>query len=367
MKVREDIFPEIKAHEKLQEYLNGLTDIAYQAFTGLFSSVTEVVQYINNFEKPEIAKLFLEIGEYYYSAKFYYCPHCFPPKRIEKCPHCNSSFEMPAHLVLIMIISIMERISLGFTKYADFFEWTGRKETVERLKTEFESVFKPEKIEEFISAIREDWSKDYGSVTKITSFFKDFMKKEEKMEFVKSIRFMMKVPELPPKHMESINGKTPEKAEEIFENWKQTFEKEQQLVFETDEDVKKYVIRNNSKTTWEALPICFDKKEHWKCYSRNPYGQGLGYCHYNYFCNLYKDEELLDKCFDKTVKTLYDWRSEFVHNAKIPPINETAIHGGIYKKKSIIVELTTKELKPVFEKMLKRYFDQHQKINSKDS
>jgi len=130
--------------------------------------------------------------------------------------------------------------------------------------------------------------------------------------------------------------------------------------FKSDEDVKRFVASNNYKMTWEALPICFNEKEYWKCYGRDFYGRGTGYCRYNYNCQLSSNKELLDKCFSKIVKTLYDWRSEFVHNARIPPIRETAMLGGIYKEKPIIVELTTTELKPVFERMLKRYFDQHQ-------
>ena len=78
-----------------------------------------------------------------------------------------------------------------------------------------------ERSGEFIATLREDWRKDYGSVTKITEFFKKFLKKEEKIKFIKSIRYLIEVPELPPKHMESIDGKTAKDAASIFENWKE--------------------------------------------------------------------------------------------------------------------------------------------------
>jgi hypothetical protein len=362
MNVREDIYPEIKGYEKLQELLQGLANVTFKAFAGIFSSKERVIEYINNFENAEIARMFVEIGEYYYHAKLYFCPLCFPPKQIEKCPHCNNDFEMPAYLVLIMVFSTMERLSRGLNEYVDFFDWVGKKETIDLYKTKFEIV-NSDKIEDFVISLRSNWSEKYGSVTKISSFFREFMKKGEKIELVKSVKFMLKVPELPPAQIPNYQGKKAEEVEKMSKDWRQKLNEEQQIRFGTDEDVKKYVIQNRSKLTWDALPICFNKHEYWKCYSRNPYGQGLGYCRYNYFCKLGKDECFLDKCLEKTIKILYDWRSGFVHNTKIPPINETAMHGGIYKKKSIIVDLTTSELKPVFERMLKIYFDQYQKLN----
>lgn len=136
-------------------------------------------------------------------------------------------------------------------------------------------------------------------------------------------------------------------------------QKEQSIVFENEDDIKAYVVANNNKLTYDALPICFDRKNYWKCYSTDFYGHGKGYCRYANECKLNEDKTL-KRILNKTVNTLYDWRSMFVHNAEQPPIREKAILGGIYKKKQIITELTTTELKPLFEKMLKRFFDSHQ-------
>jgi len=153
---------------------------------------------------------------------------------------------------------------------------------------------------------------------------------------------------------------------ELFGEWKKLHEKGQQVQLTTYEDIKAYVENNNYKTTFEALPICFDNEKYWECYATR-HGQGLGYCYQVYDCRLVRDQDkfqektLLDECFEKTVRTLYDWRRKFVHEAKLPPIREVANVGGRYKKNFIIVELTTTELKPVFEKMLKRYFKHHQK------
>jgi hypothetical protein len=359
LKIRGDIYPWAKSDER-EKILQGLASLAFETFSSLFSSVDDVIKYINNFENPKIAERFLEIGEFYHFAKFYYCPNCFPPKRIESCHECKKPFELPAHIVLIMMISIMEVLSLGLKDFIDFYDWVAKKEIVIDHQTLMESG-EIEGYEELIRSLRKRWRQEYGSVTKVTDFFKNFLTKEEKVEFVKSIKYFRKVPELPPRRMGSIGGKTPEEAKKIFEEWEKTFEEEQQILFKTDEDVKAYVERRKFKKTWEALPICFDEEHYWKCYGRHFYGQGIGYCYQIYDCRLISDQDLLEGYFKKTVKAIYDWRSIFVHEAKLPPIREVAMLGGIYKGKSIIVELTTTKLKPVFERMLKRYFDQHQK------
>ena len=72
---------------------------------------------------------------------------------------------------------------------------------------------------------------------------------------------------------------------------------------------------------------------------------------------------MLDKHSNKTVKTICEWHSKFVHEIRLPPIRETASIVDFYENESVMVEPTTKEFRPVFEKMLKRYFDQYQKKN----
>jgi len=70
---------------------------------------------------------------------------------------------------------------------------------------------------------------------------------------------------------------------------------------------------------------------------------------------------MLDEYFRETIKTIYDWRSKFVHGERLPPISEVALRGDIYKRKPVIIELTTTRLKTVFERMLKKYFDKYQR------
>lgn len=358
MRVREDIFPEADK-TKVQDLLQGLTHVSFQSFGSLFPSKDELICYVNNFKNAKIARQFLEIGEFYHSAKFYYCPNCFPRKRIEICPYCKNSFEMPAYIVLIMIISILERLSLGIKKFTDFFGWVSKKNIVRQYQALLESG-EIKGYEELINSLREHWLQEYGSVTKVAEFFDKFLNKEEKIEFIKSIRYPRKVPELPPSHIETTEGKTREEFERIFEKWEKRLGEEQQISFSTDEDVRNYVKNNNFKMTWEALPICFDQEHYWKCHNRDFYGHGLGYCRYHH-CPLIEDGKMIEECFRKTVSFVYDWRSKFVHGERLPPILEISMVGDVYEKKQVIIELTTTKLKPLFEKMLKRYFDKYQK------
>ncbi|MDH5771354.1 MAG: hypothetical protein OEZ25_08735, partial [Candidatus Bathyarchaeota archaeon] len=58
---------------------------------------------------------------------------------------------------------------------------------------------------------------------------------------------------------------------------------------------------------------------------------------------------------------IYQIRNDFVHEAKITPLNEADAIGTLSvigaKRKPITIELTSEELEDIFEKALKHYFD----------
>ncbi len=145
--------------------------------------------------------------------------------------------------------------------------------------------------------------------------------------------------------------------DEIEKSVQQILLKDQKIRFQSEEDVKKYVKQNGSKTAWEALPVCYDDKQYLKCYAIEYDGHGQGYCRFKYNCALLTDKEKLDRSFKDTVKTIYDWRSKFVHDVQLPPVRETAIYGAFYKNKYMVVELTTTDFKPIFERLVKKFFD----------
>ena len=357
MDIRNDIYPNPEAHK----YLEALAYRTQEAFPTLFPTLDDVIQYVNNFKNPKIAALFLDVGDYYNSAKFYSCPKCFPPKRIETCPHCKSTFEMPAFIVLIMIISVMEKLatvkSSGVKSWIEFDNWVSST----KITKEYEQSLKDGKIHSFkqlMDDLKIRYSAEFGSLTKVTNFLSSMMTPTEKQTIIKSIKYFQKVPELPPSKMPKMQPSI--SFDEMRKKMEQLVQEDLRVTFENEEDVKRYVKENGSKTVWEALPVCFDNEQYWKCYAIEYDGHGHGYCRYKYDCSLLSDEEKLDECFRATVKTIYDWRSKFVHDVQLPPVRETAIYGTLHKGKYVIVELTTTDFKPVFERLVKKFFDKFQ-------
>jgi hypothetical protein len=173
---------------------------------------------------------------------------------------------------------------------------------------------------------------------------------------------MQKVPDLPPHKIPDPKPNT--SFEDIEKMVEQSIQEDQKITFKNEEDVKRYVKQNGSKTVWEALPVCYDNKKYLKCYAIEYDGHGHGYCRFKYDCALLSDKQKLDENFKVTVKTIYEWRSKFVHDVELPPVRETAIYGTHHKGKYVIVELTTTDFKPVFERLVKKFFDKFQ-VNTK--
>jgi hypothetical protein len=354
--IRSDFYP-----PEAQRYLQALAYKTQEAFPEAFPAVEDVIKYTNNFKDPKMGELFLDIGNYYNSAKYYTCPNCFPPKRIEVCPNCNSTFEMPAFIVLIMIISIMEKLasvdSSNVGSWVDFYNWVSRKE----INQKYEQALKRGQITDYkqlMDALKAQYSTEYGSLTRVSSFLDTIMSAEEKQALIKSIKYIQKVPDLPPNKMPEMEPNA--SFEDMRKIMEQLIEEDQKVTFNNEEDVKEHVKRNGSKTVWEALPVCYDNEEYWKCYAIEWDGHGHGYCRFKYDCALLTDKEKLATCFKDTIKTIYDWRSKFVHDVQLPPVRETAIYGALYKNKYVVVELTTTNFKPVFERLVKKFFDKFQ-------
>jgi hypothetical protein len=357
MQIRNDLFPDNpKAKEIRQAFIN----ITHSSLKHIFPTKEDVTEYVNNFNSPEIAFLFLQTGRYYNSVNSLACYFCFPPKPIDKCPNCGKTLQMPSFLALITMISIMEKLSSELKFYQDFYTWIGTEEAKKQAQAILDNS-KNLKVNELINSLQTSWAKEYGSKTKVTEFFLKFLTREEKMQFIKSIRYCIELPELPPKGVGITDSCSGKELDEVYDNWVEAFEKEQKLTFETKQALLDYIEKNGGKKAWEALPICFVAEKFLECYSTDYQGHGQGYCYFNINCKLDNDVEVLDQCFSKTIKTIYEWRSNFVHNMTIPPIKETAMNSTYYDDKMILVELTTSELKPIFERMLKRYFDQFQK------
>lgn len=334
MDIRNDIYP----IPENQKHLQALISRTKEAFPTIFPTVDAVIQYVNNFKSPKIAGLFLDVGNYYNAAKFYTCPKCRPPTKIQTCPNCSNTLEMPPFTTLIMIMSIIEKLasveSGNIENWVDFYDWVNRKDVDE----EYSQVLRKGKFRDFASlmdSLKGRWSKEFAGITKVTNFIKAIMSPEEKQTLIKSIKYLQTVPEL--------SAQT----------------------FASTEDIKNYVNNNPTKTIQTALPACFELREYWKCYATESNASSQGYCGGKSNCPLVVDKEKLDKYFKDTIKTIYEWRSGFIHDIQLPPLRETALYGVRYKGKFAIAELTIAEFKLAFEGWVKRFFDNYQVRHSK--
>lgn len=334
MDIRTDIYP-IPENKK---YLEALAKRTQEAFPMVFPTVDAVIIYVNNFKNPKIAGLFLDVGNYYNATKFYTCPKCTPPKQTQTCPSCNNTPEMPPFTMLIMVMSVMEKLasmeSSGVESWVDFFEWVSRRDVDE----EYKQVLRKGQFRDFaalMDSLKGRWSKEFASITKITNFFRAFMSSEEKQALIKTIKYLQTVP--------ALSAQT----------------------FASAEDIKNYVKENPAKTIEAALPACFELREYWKCYNTAVNGSGQGYCRDKSHCPIVTDEAKLDKCFKDTIKTIYEWRSRFIHDLQLPPVREIALYGVQYKGKYAVAEVAISEFKPVFECLIKKFFDNYQVTPSK--
>ena len=166
----------------------------------------------------------------------------FSAQANRKCPHCKEAFEMPAFIVLIMVISVMEKLASvdcnGVESWVDFYDWISDKD----LTQEYWQALRDGKYKDFkqlIDELKTEYSAKFGSRRKITSFLSTFMSQDEKRALINSIRYYQKVPALPPNKPNDI-----ESSKDFNEVWKKvqdSIRENQKVTFENQEDVKKYV------------------------------------------------------------------------------------------------------------------------------
>jgi len=198
------------------------------------------------------------------------------------------------------------------------------------VEEEYAQVLRKGKFRDFsalMESLKGRWSKEFAGITKTTNFLRAALSAEEKLVLIKSIRFLQAAPELPAHS------------------------------FESEEEIKSYVKSNGDKVTQVGLPSCFEPRQYWKCYAKTSV---QGYCADKSCCPLAADKDKLDKFFKDTIKTLYDWRSRFIHDLELPPVREGAFYGVHYRGSLVVTELKISEFKLVFEGLIKKFFDKYQ-------
>lgn len=313
MQIRQDL-----CTPENQKHLQALINRTQEALPKTFPTPDSVIQYVNNFRDPQTALLFLNVGNYYNAATLYTCPNCQPPTQTQSCSICNITLQPPPFNTLIMFFSVMEKLaaveSSGVEGWVDFYDWVSRKD----VDAEYKQVLRKGLFRDFgalMDSLKGKWSKEFGGLVKVTNFLRGAMRSEEKLALVCSIRYMQQA--------EAPSGDSAD------------------------------------KTCDAAVPACFDSRKPEKCFSEQ------GYCTDKTHCAVLADEAKLDKCFKDTIKTIYEWRSRYIYDAQLPPLHETALYGVQYRGKNATAEVSVTELKPVFEALIKRFFDKYQVTQSK--
>lgn len=349
LEIRNDIYPEADPKYRLP-IINRWVDYVSSVYPDSFPSRDILIKYLNEMTDPKNAELFLEISRFYGSAKFFVCQRC--GNHIEKCPQCNRDLVMPPYAVLVIIIGIMEKLSRGRTEYISFKDWISSRENKRRYQERLRTDVSIE-LKELIEIMKEDYHEIFGSISSVTNFANNYLTREEKMGFIKSIRYAKDAPDLPP-HFDYPDDVTEVDIEKYFKEKTDEINKIGKI-----DDIRKYVKDNIIEVRKIAAPICFDSDKYWECYCTSFFrGGGIGYCHFNFVdCKLLKDDNLLYNCFNEIIKTVYEWRSKVVHGDRLPPLSENAMLGDIYEGESIAVELTSERLRKFMDLMIMRYFE----------
>ncbi len=283
--LRDDIDPEIV----MEDAINCLKEF--------FQTEEEIVEYINGFEEPEDAELCLETYFYYYF------------------PKCK---DLPSYVKYFMFIAVLEKVSNH--DYKPFKDWVMSKK--KPVKDEIKNIeeIDYESFKELMKKLKERYHNSHGSRRSFMGFLRDNLKKEEKIDLIRSFATEWKedVP-IPPK-----------------------FAKKYETIEECAEE-------EGLRITEERVPHCFE----WdRCYAKAPG------CDPRYNCKLRQDKKKLREVFDEISKTLYGYRCDFGHGAglKIPfTFGGKEMRGSVDYNDSKID--TMEDFEEIIDKALERYFN----------
>jgi arsenate reductase-like glutaredoxin family protein len=306
VEIRNDLFPNMgEFFEPKNNVIEVWVNETFEAFSSLFPSKEDFVAYLNSFKDPKDAELLIKIGGFYFITKRY---------------HSQS------YIKLIMIISLMEKLVDRESKFQEFNEWLESQDNkISELLSNAKTI-DANKFKQIIRTLREEYSRQFGSQRNVLNFFRKHFSKEDKVKLIRSVtarqadsvgRFSKRICKIPDLS----------KVTNIQELKERGFNIEKSFV-----------------------PYCYNWEQ---CYL--DYGE----CHPDLGCLLVEDESLQDKCLKKVVKDIYQMRSDFVHRAIIPLLNEkdATFTLGTSGEKLILITLTTEDLQSMFERALKHYFD----------
>jgi hypothetical protein len=318
-KIRKDIFPRMSSLLGSREKaVNAWVNEAFGAISAQFNSRDHFVEYINSLKDPETAELFVRICQFYRIAKEY------QPK---------------SYVKLIMVISAVERLMSREKQYEEFCFWIEKQESKIAKKLSAVGSINEKDFMKIIRFLRDEiYFKIYGSQRNVVDFFQNHLSIEDKITLIKAIRSnrTKTLPKFSLREYQILSktSPTPRTIDEASQN-------------------------TGIRIEERFMPRCYDWKQ-----CQIDYGSCLVAD-----CMLRKAENkpLLDDTLKKVIAhDIYQIRNDFIHSARITPLNEEDSDGfssiGVFgvigtKRKPIHIELTSEELQEIFERGLKDYFD----------
>lgn len=306
--IRSDVFPHLGGFGfgPRESNLRIWIREAYQPFSSQFSNLIQFVDFINRIQQSENAERFIRYCQFYGSSKNW-VKHPFTK--------------------LIMMLSIIESIiSMGKT-YKPFKDWImGQDKLIESHFAEIKEgdvgTFK-----QVMEKFKEKYHSENSSTRNVIEFFHNYFTDQDKVKIIKSFRY--KKTDVVSRYSERLWDDFPHLYADKF----------------SDLVERGYHITEN-----DIMSLCYNWRN---CYI------DYGSCHPDsMYCMLKEDEDLLFRYLKRVINIIYTMRSNFVHDAKFPPLGEKGIDfmGGIYKGKSIIVELNIGHFEELFEKGFLKYF-----------
>ncbi len=303
VELRNDIFINLKDNTRQTTIEKYYVDEAFEAMGHLFDNKDKFVDYLNSIKNPADAELFVRMSSFYLIAKKY-----------EK--------SIPAKL--IMIISIIERISNKNRDFITMDNWIINQDNkIREYLSKYEEV-SMEQFKEVFELLREDYFKIFGSQRNFFAFFKT-VSLDDKIKIIKSFKTQ---------RVKIVEG--------VFAKY---FEERLKPFTTIDE----FEIAEKRKLKHAQMPECY----HWKsCYL------GYGQCSDKISCWLHDNPDEVDSYLKKTIRLIYQMRSNFVHNAKLFLLNEkdSIFLADSIDGDTVFIELTVEDFQDIFERTFKKYF-----------
>ncbi|WP_287588850.1 hypothetical protein [Candidatus Borrarchaeum sp.] len=307
MSLRKDIYPNAKQRD-LDRILPQLVTEILRAFQSCFTSEQDLIQFINRLPSREIVELFLDSGRFYAVSK---------------------SVITEPFVKLIMIFSMIERLTSAEIPYTEFKNWIRENEVLRAAVEENPDIsdFHLSSLKQLIDSLREKYNEIYGFVRNILSYFTEYIALRHQIMIIASIH--VKDTEILRRYPDQVTGVQPYSV-----------------------TISDFATEHNLETSKGYMPVCYDWRQ--CCVDVNT-------CCWRSkkTCRLWIDDEERIKRLKTTIKLLYDFRSVFVHRAELPPFSEHPTF-GMYKHnkkwRDCLILLKSSEFEAIFEESFVEYF-----------